>query len=102
MLRARTKSSTSIVNDFARKGETIEEKVRRIVSNKSPITDGAPIVYQRRDEGVQAGFNIRTDRHEVAIDAMDAVSRSRIAMRTAFKKKDDQEGVKPSAEGTKD
>ena len=32
--------------------ETIEEKINRIVNNKEPITDGAPIIYTERKEGV--------------------------------------------------
>lgn len=62
-------------------GETIEKKVRRIMSNKEPISDGAPLIYQERSEGVQPGHDIRTDRFEVAIEAMDKVSRSHKAKR---------------------
>ena len=29
-------------------GETIEEKVNRIVNNNEPITDGAPIILRKR------------------------------------------------------
>lgn len=60
----------------ASEGETIELKVRRIVSNKEPIKDGAPPIYTERKHGVIAAHNIRTDRWEIATDAMDAVSRS--------------------------
>lgn len=61
------------VNESFR-GETIEQKVRKIVNNKEPITDGAPLVYTERKDGVQPQYNIRTDRFEIAIDAMDKVS----------------------------
>jgi hypothetical protein len=57
-------------------GERLEEKIQRIVNNKEPITDGAPIIYTERKEGVQPEHNIRTDRFEIAIDAMDAVSKT--------------------------
>ena len=33
-------------------GESIENKVRRITENNEPITDGAPIIYTNRDDGV--------------------------------------------------
>ena len=58
-------------------------KVRRIVHEKEPIKDGAPIIYTDRKDGVQAGFNVRTDRFEVATEAMDKVSKSKIAKRNA-------------------
>lgn len=62
-------------------GETIEQKVRRIVNNKEPIRDGATLVYTERKSGVQPEFNIRTDRFELATEAMDKVSKSFIASR---------------------
>lgn len=62
-------------------GESIGMKVRRILSNKEPITDGAPLIYTERKDGVQPSYNIRTDRFEVAVDAMDKVSKSYVAKR---------------------
>ena len=59
-------------------GETIEMKVRRIVDNKEPITDGAPLIYGAKGE-VMAGHNIRTDRFEIAVEATDAMSKANIA-----------------------
>ena len=32
-------------------GEFIEEKVARVVENKEPIEDGAPIIYTERKDG---------------------------------------------------
>lgn len=60
-------------------GEAIEKKVRRVVENKEPITDGAPIVYTEKKDGVLPQFNIRTDKWDIALDAMDKVQASRIA-----------------------
>lgn len=62
-------------------GETIEEKVERVVNNGEPIEDGAPNVYTERKNGVRAEHDIRTDRWEVATDAMDAVQKSTKAQR---------------------
>ncbi len=62
-------------------GETIEQKVERILSNKEPIKDGAPLVYTDRADGVMAGYNIRTDRWEVAVEAMDKVQKAVTAKR---------------------
>ena len=62
-------------------GETIETKIERMVSNKEPITEGAPIIYTEKKDGVVSAYNIRTDRWEIATEAMDVVHRSRNATR---------------------
>ena len=72
-------------------GETIEEKIQRIVNNKEPITDGAPLVYTERKDGVQPQYDIRTDRFELAIEAMDKVQKSYKAKREQRQKLDEEE-----------
>lgn len=62
-------------------GETLEEKIQRIINNKEPIRDGSPAIYTERKDGVMPSYNIRTDRWDVAIEAMDKVSQSHIAKR---------------------
>lgn len=74
---------TSINGLKMQKGEPIEVKMRRIMSNKEPITDGAEIIYTDRKDGVLPGYNIRTDRWDAALDAMDIVSKSHLAKREA-------------------
>lgn len=76
----RSKSGSIKKNDSV-EGETIEMKIRRIVENKEPIKDGAPLIYTERSEGVKAGYNIRTDRFEVALDGVDKVNATRNAQR---------------------
>ena len=60
-------------------GESIENKVRRITENNEPITDGAPIIYTNRDDGVLPAYNIRTDRWDIAQEAMEAVNQANLA-----------------------
>lgn len=74
-------SNTSLRVNNAITGETIEKKVRRITQNKEPITDGAPIIFTERKEGVNPAYDIRTDKWEIAVDAMDAVSRNNLRKR---------------------
>ena len=63
-------------------GETIEMKIDRFINNKETITDkGSTPIYMERKEGVNKAYNIRTDRWEVAIEAMDKVSKSYQARR---------------------
>lgn len=60
-------------------GESIEKKVARITENKEPITDGAPIIYTKREDGVIPAYNIRADKWEIAQAAMDAIHKTNAA-----------------------
>ncbi|AXH73495.1 MAG: hypothetical protein [Microviridae sp.] len=81
MYKVYPNKETSINRNKGYQGETIEGKVRRILSNKEPITDGAPIIYTERKDGVLPSYNIRTDRFEVAVEAMQGISKQHIAKR---------------------
>lgn len=81
MYRKIKSTETSIKVNGSYVGETIEQKIERVTVNREPITDGAPIVYTERREGVRPEFDIRTDKFEIAIDAMDKVSKTKIAER---------------------
>jgi hypothetical protein len=72
--------STIELNDSV-EGETIEEKIRRIVENKEPISEGADIIYTERKDGVSPAYDVRTDRFELAVDAMDKVHKDKLAKR---------------------
>ena len=74
---------TSIELNESYVGETIEAKIERIVRNSEPITDGAPLIYTDRKDGVKAEYDIRTDRFDLAINAMDYASRSNTAKRVS-------------------
>ncbi|AXH74110.1 MAG: hypothetical protein [Microviridae sp.] len=73
-------------------GETIEQKIERIVNNKEPIKDGAPLLYTERKEGIRASTNIRTDRFEVAIEATDKIAKS-------YKARREERGKAPKKDG---
>jgi hypothetical protein len=81
MYRQNKAQQTTLNVHASYQGERIEQKIQRIVNNKEPITDGAPIIYTERKNGVEPQYNIKTDRWEIALDAMDAVSRSHTAKR---------------------
>lgn len=71
-------------------GESIETKMERLLENNEPLTEkGTQLIYTERKEGVKAGYNIRTDRFEVALDAMDIVHKTEIARRTERQKERD-------------
>lgn len=73
-------------------GETIEQKIRRVVQNKEPIEDTAPIIWTDRKDGIQPQFNVRTDRFDIAIEAMDKVDKSYKAQREERHKAPETEG----------
>ena len=80
-------------------GETIERKVARITLTKEPITDTAPIIYTEKKDGVLPAYNIRTDRFDLAIDAMDKIEMERIAKKNQITADDvpsKMEGGSPS------
>lgn len=55
-------------------GENIITKVRRILDENEPLTDGAPIIYTPKEDGVRPEYDIRTDKWQIAINAMDRVN----------------------------
>lgn len=75
---------TDIVLNESVEGESIEVKVQRIVENNEPISDGAPIIFTDRRDGVLPAYDIRTDRFELAIDGMDYVAKSNLAKRAEY------------------
>lgn len=54
-------------------GESLEKKLQRMLQNREPMTDHVSTVYTERKDGVMAAYNIRTDKHEIACEAMDKV-----------------------------
>lgn len=79
MIRKSPKKGCLKRNVTFEEAETIEEKIRKIIENNEPITDGAPIIYTEKKDGVLPQYDIRTDRWEIAQKAMDKVNASKIA-----------------------
>jgi len=65
-------------------GATLEVKIAKMVENNEPLKADIGLLYTERKQGVLAGTNVRTDRWEVATDAMDKVAKSKIAKRDNF------------------
>ena len=87
---------TTVNRNIAMEGERLEDKVSRITEQKEPITDGAPVIYTERKDGVVAAYDVRTDKFEIAVEAMDVVSKNAIAKRDGIAEmqvvKDDKPG----------
>lgn len=82
-------------------GQTMETMVARFMNNQTDIERSQPLIYTERREGVLAGYDIRTDRFEIALEAMDKSSKSMSAKRESKLEivNDDPKG--DSIQGTK-
>lgn len=92
--------NTSISMNTSFEGETIEEKIERIVNNGEPISDASPLLYTERKDGVKPEFDIRTDRFDIAIDKMDYASRMNTAKRLEKFKSSESKDESIQATGT--
>lgn len=72
---------TTIKVNKSYEAETIEQKVSRILNNREPIKDGAPLIYTDREEGVLPEYDPRADKQELLVDAMDKRSKQLETMR---------------------
>lgn len=75
-------------NSMLKTGETyqcdrLELKLRRMQESNEPIDDTVIVnkIYTERKDGVMPAYDIRTDRFDVAIMAMDAANKMRDAQR---------------------
>lgn len=80
--------------NLAYQAEPREVKLRKIINGESSnMEDGVfPTIYTEKKDGVQPEYDIRTDRFEVAIDAIDKINQS-VANQVA-KNKGETEAVK--------
>lgn len=84
-------------------GESIETKVARMIETNEPITDSAPIIYTEKKDGVRPEFDIRTDKWEIAQNAMDNVNKSKIAKSKQFlQEPEDEQKQYPNETGGKE
>lgn len=74
------KSRKGCINnpDLTYKAEPREVKLRKIINGEANnMDDGVfPTIYTEKKDGVQPEFDIRTDRFEIAIDAIDKINQS--------------------------
>lgn len=82
---------TTINANESVEGETLETQIERMLENKEPVIGQAPLIYSERKDGVLAGYNIRTDRFEVAVEATTIINKSEIAKRESRHKEPEKE-----------
>lgn len=81
--------------------EPREVKLRKIISGEANnMEDGVfPTIYTEKKDGVQPEFDIRTDRFEIAIDAIDKINQSTASQ--IAKSRGETEAVKDFGTGVK-
>lgn len=74
------KNRRGCINDpnLTYQAEPREVKLRKIINGEANnMEDGVfPTIYTEKKDGVQPEFDIRTDRFEIAIDAIDKINQS--------------------------
>ena len=72
-------NATQIEVESGFEAESIEDQVRRMVKNNEPITAISPEIFTNESEGVRPEFDIRTDRFDLALDAMKLIEKQELA-----------------------
>lgn len=72
------KTNTNITRVVREEGETIEQMLRRLVANKEPIPQNVAEIFTPKDDGVLPQYDIRADRQEIALKALDKIQASRV------------------------
>lgn len=79
MIQLKLKRETCLSINNGYEADTIEKKLEKVLTTNEPIDSTSPIIFTEKKNGVQAQYDIRTDRFEIAQDAMDYVHKSNIA-----------------------
>lgn len=97
------KSRSGCINNpnLTYQAEPREVKLRKIINGEANnMEDGVfPTIYTEKKDGVQPEFDIRTDRFEVAINAIDKINQS--AASQIAKNKGETEAAKDFGKGEK-
>lgn len=60
-------------------GQSIEDRCKKLVETGEPIKDTSPLIYTPKEKGVMPQYDVRSDKWEIAQNAMDRVNKERIA-----------------------
>ena len=91
MYKVRQLPTTGIKRNVSTVGETIEDEVYKMVYEKNIPSAQKSIIFQERKEGVQPAYNVRTDKFDIALDAIDTVTKyGQKTARTKDQKKDQE------------
>ena len=58
-------------------GQRLEDKIARMINNGEPLkTMGTQLIYQERKDGVNPAYDMRAEKMDLALDAMNKVQES--------------------------
>lgn len=77
----RIKKSLKIRRNTSYEGEPLEIKLAKIVETKEPIPMDSPIIFTERKAGVEAQYDIRTDKWEYAQEVAGVQAKTLVALR---------------------
>ena len=72
-------------------GQSIEERVRRDSELHAEVEQISPMIYTEAKNGVMPQYDIRTDRQEIALDAIDHYTASEQAKSDNWNIEDDRD-----------
>lgn len=75
------KNNTLIERNKTHEGKSIEQLLADKVEGEEVSIGGKTLLYTERKDGVLPLTDIRSDRMEIAMEALDSVERSRVAAR---------------------
>lgn len=67
---------SDIKRECTQVGESLEEMIRRCTESNEPIDSTAPMIYTEEADGVQPQFDPRSDRFDIALEAVDKYNKS--------------------------
>lgn len=70
-----TNRSSKLSTPNSYEAESLERELERKLNNNEPIEGDRPMIYSERKDGVIPEYDIRTDKHEIAVMGMDYVAR---------------------------
>lgn len=79
-------------------GTTLEKQIELAKSNKEDMPKEVDLLFTEKKDGVIPSTNIRTDRQEVALDAIDKIHKSAQNRRDAMNKTKEEEETTESSQ----
>lgn len=87
----------------AYEADTLETTVKKMLENGEPIGDLVNMEYTERKDGVRPEFNVRTDKMDLAMEAMSVADKTHKAKRAERMKimyperKEDEGNIEPAS-----
>jgi len=98
MYKLQKNTQTSIERNLSTVAETIEEKIRRALTNGEKLDGQSELQYTERKDGVRPEFNVRTDKWDLAVESIEKFQQDKALLKEkkeAEKLENDNNGETP-------